>query len=331
MNDALQYASELNNKSNYQQAVLGLSDFYKSYGNYKKAYEYLDSANKLKDSLVSKEKQDELIRLQTQFETERKEKQIELLQKGKLLDQASLQRHKIFQYAAFVIIGLLILIGFLIINRYRTVQRAKRLTEIEQMRNDIARDLHDDIGSTLTSINILSKVAMQQAGEVEGASLNIQKIKDRSADIMDRMNDIVWAINLANDALDKVLLRMKEFANELCEQSGIQCNFSEPGPEISDVSLPLNHRSDLYLIFKEALNNSVKHSGAKAIDISLKKEGDHLRLAISDDGKGFIADQSFSGNGLKNMSTRAREINAGLKINSINGSGTSITLDIPIT
>ncbi|MEP7142468.1 MAG: ATP-binding protein, partial [Ferruginibacter sp.] len=142
--------------------------------------------------------------------------------------------------------------------------------------------------------------------------------------------DIVWAINPANDALDKIILRMKEFGNELCEQSGIQYNFDEQG-DLLNVTLPLRQRSDLYLIFKEALNNAVKHSEAKTIYILMKKEAGNLHLTIADDGKGFNTSHSSRGNGLKNMSSRAVEINAILKTHSVAGNGTNITLDIPIT
>ncbi|MEO5893735.1 MAG: tetratricopeptide repeat protein [Ferruginibacter sp.] len=330
LNEALQYATDLNNKDFMQQVVTGLSDFYKDHQDFKKAYEYLDSSYKIKDSLFTREKADALAKLQTQFETERKEKQIELLKKDQQLNLESLQKHTTFRYSAYIIICLLALTAFLIINRYRYIHRNKRLTEIGQMRNNIARDLHDDIGSTLTSINILSEVALQQSVQANSSTRNIQKIKERSADIMDRMNDIVWAINPANDALDKIILRMKEFGNELCEQAGISCNFREQG-DINSIILLLKQRSDLYLIFKEALNNAVKYSDARSVEILIKKDGNNLHLAIADNGKGFDTSGSFKGNGLKNMNSRAAEINAILSIRSISGEGTNITLDIPIT
>ncbi|MEP6682418.1 MAG: tetratricopeptide repeat protein [Parafilimonas sp.] len=329
LSEALQYANELKNKNFQQQAFSALSDFYRQHENYKSAYNFLDSSNKIKDSLFTIEKQDQLLQLQTQFETEQKEKQIELLKKDQQLTYASIQRQKTFQYAAYIIFFLLVLIGFLIINRYRTVQRAKRVIEMEQMRNNIARNLHDDIGSTLTSINILSKVALQTETN-DAAKTNMQKIKDRSAAIMESMSDIVWAINPANDALDKIILRMKEFGSEITEQAGIQFIFKEE-EELNDVKLSLAQRNNLYLIFKEAVNNAVKYSEANEINISLKKEQNNLILKIKDNGKGFNAQHQYSGNGLKNLQSRANDMQAKIQLQSTAGKGTTICLFMPIT
>ncbi len=307
----------------------GMAEASNALNDYKNAYEYALLASAIKDSALQHERDEKLMRLQTELETENKEKQIQLLKKDQQLNLATLQKQKTFQYAAYIIVSLLVLIAFLIINRYRTVQRAKRLVEIEGVRNNIARNLHDDIGSTLTSINILSKVAMQQAETNVVAQSNMQKIKDRSADIMERMNDIVWAINPANDALDKVILRMKEFGAELCEQSGIAFCFEEEA-ELKNVKLSLNQRNNIYLIFKEALNNAVKYSNTSVIKTVLRKEQSKLCLLIEDNGTGFIVNKTSSGNGLKNMQSRAKEMNADLKVRSVLQNGTSIQLIIPI-
>ncbi len=307
----------------------GMAEACNALNDYKNAYNYALLASSVKDSALQNERDDKLLRLQTELETENKEKEILLLKKDRQLNLATLQKQKTFQYSAYVIVSLLVLIAFLIINRYRTVQRAKRLMEIEGVRNNIARNLHDDIGSTLTSINILSKVAMQQAATNGVAQSNLQKIKDRSADIMERMNDIVWAINPANDELDKVVLRMREFGTELCEQSGIEFCFKEED-ELKNVKLSLNQRNNLYLIFKEALNNAVKYSGASVIETVLRKEQSHLCLLISDNGTGFLLDGLSSGNGLRNMQSRAQEMKGEVTVHSLLQSGTNIQLLIPI-
>lgn len=308
----------------------GMAEAYNALGDFKNAYQSALLASGIKDSALLNERDEKLLRLQTEFETENKEKQIQLLKKDGQLNVAMLQKQKTFQYAAYLILGLLALIAFLVINRYRTIQRAKRLIEIEHIRNNIARNLHDDIGSTLTSINILSKVAMQQAETNVTAQSNLQKIKDRSADIMERMNDIVWAINPANDALDKIVLRMKEFGAELCEQAGIAFRFEED-TELKNVKLTLSQRNNFYLIFKEALNNAVKYSEATLITIILHKKNGALWLHIKDNGKGFAPDNAYSGNGVKNMQSRAKEMSAKLGMQSLSGIGTDIQLLIPIT
>lgn len=200
----------------------------------------------------------------------------------------------------------------------------------DRLRSKIARDLHDEIGSTLTSINILSKVAMQQGLEDDKVRGYLQKIKDNSGNIMERMSDIVWAINPVNDSFDKVILRMKELAAEMLEPAGINYYFNEEG-SLDKTQLNLEQRKDIYLVFKEAINNAVKYSKATEVNIVLQKKNDSLRMIIMDNGEGFNAASEYPGNGLKNMQSRAATMNAALKIDSIKGTGTTVALEVIIT
>jgi signal transduction histidine kinase len=206
---------------------------------------------------------------------------------------------------------------------------SKYLTE-ERLRAKIARDLHDEMGSTLTSINIISKVAMQQGLEDEQVNHYLQKIKDNSGRMMESMSDIVWAINPANDSFEKVILRMKEFAAEILEPARINYYFKEEGL-LDKAQLNLEQRKDIYMIFKEAVNNAVKYSAATEINIILQHNNDELKMIIMDNGNGFDPENLYSGNGLKNMRTRAKEMNAQLRVESIKGTGTTISLEIPVT
>lgn len=200
----------------------------------------------------------------------------------------------------------------------------------ERLRLKIARDLHDEMGSTLTSINIISKVAMEQPGVDEKLKKHLSKIKDHSGKMMETMNDIVWAINPANDNFDKVLLRMKEFAAEMLEPAGINYFFREEG-QLSGVPLNLAQRKDIYMIFKEAINNAVKYSAATELNITVKWNTPLLQLVVMDNGNGFSTANQYSGNGIKNMHGRAKEMKSNLTIDSIQGTGTTIFLQLSIT
>ena len=206
---------------------------------------------------------------------------------------------------------------------------AKHLTE-ERLRAKIARDLHDEMGSTLTSINIISKVAMEEKPEQEKLKQYFQKIKDHSGRMMESMSDMVWAINPVNDSFDKVLLRMKEFAAEMLEPARINYYFAEEGP-LEKTQLNLEQRKDIYMIFKEAVNNIVKYSGATEVNIIIQQNDDKLKMMITDNGNGFDATIVSSGNGLKNMHSRAGEMGATIRIDSIKGTGTSIVLGLTVT
>jgi signal transduction histidine kinase len=206
---------------------------------------------------------------------------------------------------------------------------SKYLTE-ERLRTKIARDLHDEMGSTLTSINIISKVAMEGGMQDDQVKYYLQKIKDNSGRMMESMSDIVWAINPANDSFEKVILRMKEFAGEILEPARINYYFTEEG-SLDKAQLNLEQRKDIYMVFKEAVNNAVKYSQATEVNIVLQKKEDSLRMVIMDNGNGFDTEQINSGNGLKNMQSRAKEMKAVLRVDSIKGTGTTLTLEVAIT
>lgn len=206
---------------------------------------------------------------------------------------------------------------------------SKYLTE-EKLRSKIARDLHDEIGSTLTGINILSKVAMQEGLDEATMKGYLQKIKDNSGNIMERMSDIIWAINPVNDSFDKIILRMKEFTAEMLEPAGINYYFNEEGL-LDQARLNLEQRKDIYLVFKEALNNAVKYSNATEVNIVLRGGADGLKMIIMDNGDGFDTRTAYPGNGIKNMQGRAAGMSAVLSVDSIKGTGTTIALEVPIT
>lgn len=206
---------------------------------------------------------------------------------------------------------------------------SKYLTE-ERLRTKIARDLHDEMGSTLTSINILSKVAMTKERNREDIQEYLQKIKKHSSSMMESMSDIIWAINPSNDSLEKLLIRMKELAAELLEPAGIMYYF-DASMITNESLLNLEQRKDLYLIFKEAINNAVKYSQATEVTVLLHYKEGELLLRITDNGKGFKTSAQTPGNGLKNMNSRAIAMGADLSIESIPGVGTSIVLRKQIT
>ena len=307
--------------ANYQY----LADHYEGVKQFDKALYYARKYYEMNDSLQGREVQLQMKRLEAQYNVEKKEREIRLLKEDQQLTKLILQRGKAFQYGAVIVVGLLVLIGFLIINRNRAVHNARRLVEMEKMRNTIARDLHDDIGSTLTSINVLSKVALepQEEGFLQAS---LQKIKDRSSAIMEKMDDIVWAINPINDSMEELLSRMKEFAAELLEPTNIEYRFEEKG-DLAAMKLDVRRRRELYLLFKEAVNNAAKYSQCRELTIRLEQRQDSLRMEISDDGTGFDVQQVRGGNGLTNMRERAASLSGKLLIDPVVGRGTRIVLE----
>lgn len=217
-----------------------------------------------------------------------------------------------------------IAVFFYSLYRYRLNQGLK----IEKLRNKISLDLHDDIGSTLSSISILSEIAMHE-NKMQQAEAMLHEIKENSLSLMERMDDIVWSINPNNDSLESLFLRIQAFASRMFEAKEI--NYSiKIDEQIKHEQLQMEYRQHIYLILKEAINNLVKYSECTQVEIAVNHVGSHLLIVIKDNGNGFEIDKTRHGNGLNSMKQRARYMNADLKIISAVNEGTGISLTVKI-
>lgn len=206
--------------------------------------------------------------------------------------------------------------------------RVSRLKELLKLRNKIAGDLHDDIGSTLSSIHIMSEVAKQKAPQ---SSVLLEKIGSDAQQMQESMSDIVWAINPKNDRFENVLQRMKIFASEMLEAEGIELVFSAD-EALHHLKLTMNQRRNIYFIFKEAITNLAKHAGCKNVLAKISLHNKTIELLVQDDGNGFDNDhQTLGGNGLYTMQKRANDLHGLLKIDSSKGKGTTVHLQFKIT
>lgn len=141
------------------------------------------------------------------------------------------------------------------------------------------------------------------------------------------MGDIIWTINPANDSMDRIISKLKSYAVNLCSGKGIQIHF-QVNKEIKNSFHDMSGRKNIYLFSKEAINNAVKYSGCSNIFYSIKEHNNMIILEIKDDGRGFDKESITRGNGLNNMQARAQELNADLQIESKQGTGTSIQLNM---
>ena len=238
----------------------------------------------------------------------------------------------IWQRWWFLLIAALVLAGIVYaIYRYRL----RRMVELERVRTRIATDLHDDIGSSLSQIAILSEVVRQRTGE-NGTSEPLNVIANTSREMVDSMSDIVWAINPQKDHLSDLAHRMRRFASDLLDATEIAYRFELPGMGI-DVPLGADVRRELYLVFKECLNNAVKHSGATGIVISIKVDGGQVQVGIADNGRGFEVESKLNGNhdglggnGLINMRRRVGTLAGTFGVRSAPSEGTTVTISVPV-
>jgi ligand-binding sensor domain-containing protein/two-component sensor histidine kinase len=206
--------------------------------------------------------------------------------------------------------------------------RIQQLLRMQKMRNTISRNLHDEIGSTLTSINILSNVSKQAMDKEPGqAKEMLQKIAEQSKTIQQNMSDIVWAIRSDNDKAENLLVRMREYAAETLEPMQIKTTISSGALPDKNVSPEI--KKELLLIYKEAVNNIAKHAGSTLVEIRLLKNQNFLELEISDNGQ-WKGNGKTSGTGLGSMQQRAASLGGKTDIvQSVNG--TTVRVQIPLT
>lgn len=230
-------------------------------------------------------------------------------------------------FLAALVLGL----GALVSGGYR--YRLEQALKVERVRTRIAHDLHDDIGANLTRISILSEVAKQQ--KVNGAlppGELLDSIAEISRESVAAMNDIVWAINPEHDSLLDLTSRMRRHAEEVFTTRDIRLEFEAPG-DAEQLKLEIETRRDLYLIFKEAVNNAARHAACSAVSISVQASATHIQLTVRDNGIGFNPprpdEMHGEGNGLLSMRTRARTLGGELAIESSPGAGSEVRLRLP--
>ena len=208
--------------------------------------------------------------------------------------------------------------------------RQEQRRRLEVIRRRIARDLHDDMGSTLSSIRFFSEVAQNQLDDRQAGVKNLlQRIGQSAASLSDAMQDIVWAINYRHDNLADLASRMREFGLRIGEARNIR--FSADLPEdLQHRNLRPDQRRNIYLIFKEAVNNAAKYADCTGIQVRLQWSRNKIFMEIQDDGKGFDPKTVQQGNGLANMRQRAADIGGKLEIQTAPGKGVRVLLSVSL-
>lgn len=219
--------------------------------------------------------------------------------------------------------------------RYVEMKKIKRKIEfleqdraLERERTRISRDMHDEVGSSLSEIAILSELAKKNPEEAED---HIQEISERAAEVIDSVSEIVWAMNPQNDKLDNLVAHTRRYAVKYLELANISCRFTLPD-EIPPHPLSAELRRNIFLVVKEILHNTVKHSCASEVLINVSLLDHSFGMKIGDNGKGFSLEQSTGlGNGLINMKKRIEDIGGVIEIESTCGKGTQINFSVKIS
>lgn len=210
-------------------------------------------------------------------------------------------------------------------------QRITRRLAVEQIRNQVSRDLHDDLGSGLSSVAIMSNLASRnvQANRDETQPL-LSQIEENVQDMQDRLQEMVWALHPRNDTLGQLVARLRSFAHPVLESKNIRFSISLPH-ELEHIKLSLIQRKNLFLALKEAINNAAKYSEANSVALTFERTVRKLQVSVQDDGIGFDMEQIKRGNGLDNISSRAREAGGTCQWTVSPGGGCTLIIQLPIT
>lgn len=305
------------------------ANYYKETGNYREAVKYRELASDVKDSILANTQNLEYQKMAIQYEFDKKAHEDSLRYQLNLSEQRSATAT--YKSRMYLILSVAMLVSFsavIVISWLKVSQRVKRRKELERVRLGIAGDLHDDIGSTISSIQIISSMmGMQNESnpKIKEAAENINALSNKVAG---GIREVVWSLNPENDSMEAIVSHMHKIASDILSTAEIPFAFAK---NLADPKKKLSPqlRKDFMMVFKEAINNARKYSKANQVDIHIDQHDNKLELRIKDYGCGFDPDTVEMGNGLHNMKRRAKNMNGILNIESGAGSGTVIHLEIP--
>ena len=296
---------------------LYLAGVFSYQGKFDSAEIMMDQHILYRDSVYNQEKASKISEIQTMYETEKKE---QIIKRQKLINTGII-------IAAVLVLAILLLL----FNRRQLKKKLEFEQQLVSDRTRISSDLHDDIGSTLGSISYFSQLVtkLQKENDADKVNALLAKIEEVSGEAVENMSDIVWAIKPDNDSSEKMFLRIQNYATELRQTSALNY-VSDIEAAANSISLNMEQRKNIYLIFKESIYNAFKYAEATEIKFSAQYDGKQLVIVLHDNGKGFDPEKtnSMNGNGLVNLKRRAKEIGARLDVKSAPREGTSISVTL---
>jgi len=243
----------------------------------------------------------------------------------------NINKHRLVRDFSFIIIGCILLLTVFGFYQYKKQKKAESQQSLTNERLRISQELHDEVGATLSGISMYSHLSREQnkqnkSGDVEN-SLKI--IQQNAGEMVSKLGEIVWLTNPGQDSLLQLAQRLEEYLYDMAMVKNFKVK-SGLVDNIANINLSAEIRRNIYLLFKEAINNAVKYSNATLIELHVKDENEEVKITLQDNGNGFDKDSIKRGNGLTNMEQRAKEAGINYKIESGNGKGTLITVSVKI-
>ncbi|HEX5553101.1 MAG TPA: tetratricopeptide repeat protein [Chitinophagaceae bacterium] len=340
---ALSLSKSIHSNTLLSKTYLDLSTLEFKQQHYKQAYVHQRKYKQYSDSVFNQEQVKAVNEIETKYQTAQKNKEIAeqnlTLEKNK---EAIQRKNTWILLFVFGIVALAVIL-FLSLRSYRhkqslhrqsllTLQKEHEVNTLktkmdarEEERNRIGREMHDDIGSALTTILYLSHDLKTQG--VQKSRPTAERIADTAGSVVDKMNEIIWSMNREYDTLDDLIAYARQHAAEFLDNHGLEHHFETPDM-IDDVHLTGEQRRNIYLVIKETLHNIVKHACATEVNIDFELD-QKLTVVIHDNGKGIDLDKLRRfGNGLRSMKQRMESIGGSFTISGYNG--TTVRLTCPL-
>jgi len=286
---------------------------------YKKAFYFNKLFHRLSDSLMNEKSQQAFVDAESKYKFEENKKQIELLNAKGKFQEAETEKQRLTKNIIIVSTILLFIIIALFFNRYQLKKKVESQRALLNERKRISRDLHDDVGSTLSSVKAYSEILKDNPDNPVITAL----LKENATEMMERLEIIAWATNPQHDTFGNLIDKLNRYAIPICKAKNIHYDVFSEGVA-KELMMPGEIRQNLYLVAKEAINNTIKYSGACKCTIKTEISNGKFLMEIKDDGKGFDNEVEGIGNGLKNMYSRIKEIGGELLIASAPAKGTQI-------
>lgn len=222
-----------------------------------------------------------------------------------------------------------------LLHQYRVQQKVRRVMDMERVRKNAAADFHDELGHKLTVISLFANVVKQSLGEESKLAPHLTKVIDTSNSLYLSMKDLLWVLDPKKDSLHDMALMLKDFGDQLFDKSGVAFRTDGITDDMKGYNLPMDYKRHIALIFKEVMNNAMKHAKCQNTDLHFEwNEAErHIAILFHDDGKGFDPNNTgTSGNGLINLQDRANKVGGKIEFLSNNGKqGTTVKFDITLT
>ncbi len=341
INKALNFISKI--KSNIDiliPSIQKIARVYEALNEHKQALSYNNRYIHLKDSILTKEKQAQLMDIQTKYETNKKELEIIHLKQSNQINalelraqQYEVQKRNIL--IASVLLGLLLMVIIFYTlhqkqNIKKQLEKQLAITQTEEKeRQRISKDLHDELGSGLSKINFLSELLVQDKNQSTQSIQTAKTITETARQLISNMRDLIWVLQPDNNQIQELLIRIREYASDYLDDFCEDVTFDFPA-QVDHINIIKEANHDILMIVKECLNNIVKHSKATQVLLSIKMMNQSLTITIQDNGIGMDVTKPKNGNGLRNLVARIQALGGKQEVKSTVNIGTTFIFDIPL-